>query len=336
MAEPDKEGPGLAALKAHVDRIDSGPPSDQFFPRNPRRFQRGGPLHAVTVHALDDPRHWHLVTYGLSELFEKESPDKDVSGWGFELTFRLARGDGDDEAPEWASDLLTNLAAYVWESGHDFAHGDHVDLRGPIKLDAETAITAAAIVTDPTLATVRGPFGRVEFLQVVGLTADELELCRAWRTDAVLDLLTSANPLGVTDLDRPSLLDDPAVRERAEAGIGAEGSSLDELRVGTLRLIEHGRRAKRVVIQMGAGAAAGLGPALRRKLNGAGATFQMVGGPVKVTFVVAEPARWQLSGRGVEVDVPLAGVDVLAGLFTGKPGSAELPGLRGLRFVVLA
>jgi suppressor of fused len=336
VAEPDQEGPGLTALKAHVDRIDGGPPSDQFFPRNPRRFQRGGPLHAVTVHALDDPRHWHLVTYGLSELFEKESPDKGVSGWGFELTFRLARsGDNDGEA-EWASDLLTNLAAYVWESGHDFAHGDHVDLRGPIKLDAKTAITAAAMITDPTLATVRGPFGRVEFLQVVGLTADELELCRAWRTDAVLDLLTGTNPLGVTDLDRPSMLDDPAIRERAEAGIGADGSSLEELRVGTLRLIEHGRRTRRVALQMGAGAAAGLGPALRRKLNRPGATFRMVGGPVSVTFVVTEPARWQRSGQGVTVDVPLAEVDQLAGLFTGKPGSGELPGLRGLRFVVLA
>jgi suppressor of fused len=161
---------------------------------------------------------------------------------------------------------------------------------------------------------------------VVGLTADELELCRAWRTDGVLDLLTSVNPLGLTDLDRPSLLDDPGIRERAEAGIGTDGSSLEELRVATLRLIEHGRRNKRVVLQMGAGAAAALGPALRRKLNRPGATFPMIGGPLTVRFLVAEPPRWELSGGGLTVEVPLARVDELAGLFAGKPGSAELPG----------
>ena len=42
--------------------------------------------------AQNDPfRHWHFVTYGFSELFGKSqdnSPDK--SGFGFELTFRVA------------------------------------------------------------------------------------------------------------------------------------------------------------------------------------------------------------------------------------------------------
>jgi suppressor of fused-like protein len=334
MADATQRGPGLDALEAYVDRVDGGPPSHHFFPRNPSSFRKGGPLHAVTVHALGAPDHWHLVTYGMSELFAKESADAGVSGWGFELTLRLDRPDA--EAPTWASDFLASLAAYVWQSGHDFAYGDHIDLRGPLLLGSETRIEAAAIAFDPALTTLRGPLGRVDFLQVVGLTTEELELCRAWRTTAVLDLLAATDPLLITHLERPSLLDDPAIRELAEAGIAAEGSSLDELRVGTLRMIKHGRRRPRVTLQLGAGAATGLGPALRRKLNRSGASFRVTGDTDELEFVVAEAAQWTLTGNRVTVEVPLAGVDDLAGLFTARPGSRELGDLPGLRFVVMS
>jgi hypothetical protein len=141
----------------------------------------------------------------------------------------------------WASDLLANLAAYVWQTGHDFVEGDHVDLRGPIRLGGDTSITAATVSLDPSLGRLTGPFGRVNFLQVVGLTADELELCRAWRTAGVLALLAEIDPLLLTDLHRRSLLDDPEMRERAETGVATDRAALSELRVGTLRSIRRGR-----------------------------------------------------------------------------------------------
>jgi suppressor of fused len=336
VADKDADGPGLAALQAHVDRIDGGPPAAQFSPRDPRRFEGGGPVHAVAVHRVEDPPHWHLVTYGLSELFVKESPDQDVSGWGIELTMRLSQDGRDDaEPPAWGSDLLANLAAYMWQTDHHFALGDHVDLRGPIRLDADTAITAAAVATDPTLATVRGPFGRVEFLQLVGLTADELELCRVWRTDAVVALLAEADPLWVIDLSRRSLLDDPDMRERAEAGVNAEADSRDELRVGTLGWKQRGRRGARLYLQLGSGAAAAVGPALRRRLNHDGATFRVIGDAGQVTFAVGEPAGWTVSAGAVEVQVPLGMVDDLAGVWTGTPGGAGLAALPGIHFVVV-
>ena len=331
----DEDGPGLAANRAHVEQVDGGPARTRFSPRNPSRFERGGPLHEVDAYLVDPPPHWHLVTFGLSELFEKESDDPGVSGFGFELTLRLpARGDT-GEAPVWASDFLTNLAAYVWQTGHDFAYGDHIDLRGPIRLGSRSAVTAAALAVDPTLGTLEGPFGLVRFLQVVGLTADELELCRAWRTEAVLDLLASIDPLLVTDPDRRSLLDDPSVRERAETGIAAEGSSLDELRVARLHWRARGRSRRRVVVQLGSGAATALGPALRRKLNRPGATFGVVGDGGRLTFAVAGSPAWRDSDAEIRVEVPLDKVDALAGLFSGRVGSYELAELPGLHFVAL-
>ena len=37
--------------------------------------------------------HWHYVTYGFTELYEKETDNPEESGYGFELTFRLKRGE---------------------------------------------------------------------------------------------------------------------------------------------------------------------------------------------------------------------------------------------------
>jgi hypothetical protein len=53
--------------------------------------------------------HWFFVTYGLSELFTKTSDDRNVSGWGEELTMRIAAGAADDAPPAWAPRLLARL-----------------------------------------------------------------------------------------------------------------------------------------------------------------------------------------------------------------------------------
>ena len=301
MAEADD-------ITAYVDRVEGQPPVEVIFPA-------AGSVQQVRVYALDHPAHWHVVTVGLAAL-------------GFELTFRVEK---DDEMfPGWAVDLLANLAAYIFGSGHEFAPGHHVDLRGPIKLDERTDITAAALAPDGKL----GKYDGVEFLQIVGLTAEELELCRAWRTEGVLGLLARNDPLFVTRLERKSVLDDPALRDQAETGIASDGSALEELHVATLAWARRGWNKKRLVVFMGAGAATGLGPALRRKLNRTGASFRVVGDGVTVQFGVTEGAQWRLVNGDVLIEVPLGAVDDLAGMFTGEAGSGTMEALPGLRFVI--
>jgi hypothetical protein len=301
--------PGRAAAAAYADRIAGGPPREVFSPRRSAVDQ-------IRVYALEGA--WHLVTLGLADQ-------------GFELTLRLPRGD--DELPTWGVDLLISLAAYARRSGHGFADGHQIDLRGPIKLGAETAITAAAVTGDPALGTL----GEVEFLQVVGLTADELELCRSWRTPAVLGLLRGRDPSLTTVLERSSLLDDPALREAAQAGVTAEGSALDELGVATLGWHWRGRGKRRVlVVTLGAGAATALGPALRRKLTHDGAVFDVVGDAGEVRFEVGPEEGWRLDGGLLVVDVAPGSVEELAGLFDGRVGTGAVRRLVGLRFTVTA
>ncbi len=53
-----------------------------------------------------------------------------------------------------------------------------MDLNGPIALGRPTGIRAISFVEDVRLGTISTPRGRVVFLQVVGLTADECEAQR--------------------------------------------------------------------------------------------------------------------------------------------------------------
>lgn len=48
----------------------------------------------------DDGDCWHFVTYGLSELYEKTSDNKEMSGFDMEFTFRLKKDNYDNEEGE--------------------------------------------------------------------------------------------------------------------------------------------------------------------------------------------------------------------------------------------
>jgi hypothetical protein len=318
----------VSAIDEHVDAADGGPEADRVRPR-PKKRSAGPPLEAITIHEIRDPRHWHLVTYGLSELHDEEISDPEISGWGLELTFRVL----EDGPPRWAADLLTSLAAYVWSSGHPFAEGHNVDLRGPIRLDSDTDITAALIVEDPVLGPLDGPFGRVQFLQVVGITAGELELCRSWTTDGVRDLLSRSDPLLVTRLDRPAVDQDPRWADEIKRRRTVEGSSLHELRVATLKVYD--QRSRGTVVEMGSGAASALGPALKRELLATGAVFSVIGDDYQLRFVGAEAATWSWTGGIVEVAVPVGVVGDLTTLFDGRTGWRHLPHWSGLTFRVV-
>lgn len=117
--------------------------------------------------------YWHYVSYGLTELWQKDSDaDPQWSGWGFELTMRVRRLPGQDLAPGWPFSLLEHLARFIREQRVLLADGHRVDLRQP--LTEGSALTAVAFAGDPQLPPMETPNGRVEFLTAVGITAAEL------------------------------------------------------------------------------------------------------------------------------------------------------------------
>ena len=125
----------------------------------------GDPLDGVEIWKSErGVPHWHYITYGFTELYEKESGDPDESGYGFELTFRLKRG-LEEAPPVWPVSLLQNLARYVFSSGNTFGLGHHINCNGPIALETDTQLTALGFCMDPELGELDTPNGHFTFLQ---------------------------------------------------------------------------------------------------------------------------------------------------------------------------
>jgi hypothetical protein len=227
----DLHAPGWRAIDGTMDALyHSEPP---FHYGTTIRWAVGGPdpLDGVSVYVnAGPPEHWHYVTYGLSELYAKESPNAEVSGWGLEFTFRVARTAGESGPPPWAWSFLQNLARHTFETGDVFEPQHTLNLNGPIALGRETAIRAAVFTRDPQLPAIETPNGQVAFVQVVGVTLDEYQSMKEWNTSGMLEVLRSTNPLLVTDLDRSSILDDPATAQAVATRRDAEGSSMAGLR----------------------------------------------------------------------------------------------------------
>ena len=225
----DDLSPGWDAITAAVERLYPGQEPKHYGTVIKWRLGGPDPLDGVSVWKRMEPvPHWHYLSYGLSELYAKESDNAGTSGYGFELTFRLAcepEEVEEAEPPAWAINFLQNLARYVFKSGNVFDDGHWMTANGPIALERETLIRSMGFVFDPELPAIDTPNGRVSFIQVVGLTEDEERAGKRWDTRRLLDALLPAMPLWVTDLARPSLLDDAEVRRRVEEGAARDGSS---------------------------------------------------------------------------------------------------------------
>ena len=190
--------------------------------------------------------HWHYVTYGFTELYEKESEDPEVSGYGFELTFRLKRGK-EKQPPTWPVSLLQNLARYVFSSGNAFGPGHHMNANGPIALETDTQLTALGFRTDPELGELDTPNGHFMFLQVVGLTEDEMDAMMCWNGEKFLVELERQIPLCITDLSRLSMMENPSLRAAWQAGMNLDGSSTGFLYMDELEAkLENGHSALRL------------------------------------------------------------------------------------------
>ncbi|MGI8537581.1 MAG: suppressor of fused domain protein [Mycobacteriales bacterium] len=236
MTAGDDAAPGRSAIDGALSDFYGDTEPACHWGTVKRRWRSGArePLDGISVYRRSEPvAHWHYVSYGLSELYAKESEFPKVSGWGFELTARLRRRD-ETTPPVFMADLLQDLARYVCDTGNVLASGHSMDLFSPIQEGSDSNIRAALFYDDPELSDFFGPFGHVRFLQVVGVTEDERAAIRTWDQDAVKPVLSKHLPLLVTDLDRRSLLQDPEFDRAIVEGRNRDGSSLATLRISTL------------------------------------------------------------------------------------------------------
>ncbi|QKG23395.1 suppressor of fused domain protein [Actinomadura verrucosospora] len=295
------------------------------------KWALGGPdpLDGISVYARTEPvPHWHFVSYGMSELYGKESSDPDESGWGFEFTFRLVRDPADAEPPPWAANLLQNLARYVFSSGNWFEAGHHMNVNGPIAADREDSrIRAVAFVTDPELGEIATPHGRVEFLQVVGLATEEYEALRQWDAASFLNAIAPHLPLFVTDIDRPSLLADPELARAVREGIARDGSSSGALFVNTAHWELDGAAT---TLRIGALQAEAIAQALRGRLP-FGRTLLLQTEDTRMVFQPAGAyAVVETEDGRLDVSLPPEALDDVVAALRPVAGSTPIAALPGL------
>lgn len=169
------------------------------------RLGGNGPLDGISIY--DGGDYWHFVTYGMSELYVKESGNKDYSGFGYEMTLKLRKSDYRDEEAELKCicGLLQSIAKITFTKNERFAPYEYLysgQTKG-IDADQTSNLTGFICVPDPTLNTLDTPFGEVAFLEFIGMTDAELKTLKT--TQSVKDIYEKLGS-DITDYGRESVV----------------------------------------------------------------------------------------------------------------------------------
>ena len=144
----------------------------------------------------------HIVTYGLSELYANaEAFGGEYSRWGYEMTMKLPT----NTDYMWAIDLLANLARYTFTQRQFFEPYQFISGGGnPIKADSASKLTALYTVQDTELKEVITLHGKLNFIQLVGITQHEFEklMENPDLGKVLIEKMQVDNPMLVTDLAR--------------------------------------------------------------------------------------------------------------------------------------
>lgn len=142
-------------------------------------WQLGGndPLKGISVYDAGDC--WHFVTYGLSELFDKETDNKDISGYGMEFTFKLKKDNYEDEEMEIRGicGILQSIARQTFTTGEIFNSYEYLyytDYTEGIDRKKQSNITGFITIPDKEIESIMTPNGKVNFVEFIGVTDAEL------------------------------------------------------------------------------------------------------------------------------------------------------------------
>ena len=160
---------------------------DKIYPNqeNPKHYgtliswKLGGndPLKGISIYDSGD--YWHFITYGLSELYEKESDVKDVSGYGMEFTFKLKKDNYENEENEikCICGILQSIARITFTKGEVFNSYEYLytgQTEG-IDYNRKSNITGFITVPDDKFHEINTQNGKVNFVEFIGVTDNELK-----------------------------------------------------------------------------------------------------------------------------------------------------------------
>jgi hypothetical protein len=162
------------------------------------------PLEGISMY--DGGDYYHFVTYGFSELHTKESEDPEYSGYGFELTVKLKKSTKvDEEELKGMAGVLQSLARYVFEESVIFQPYEYIYTGQKSGMDTAGTSNITGFMTVPDEAgVIHTPHGKVEFVQLIGMTDRELKALvdKEYTVQELLSILGD----DVTDYNRKELI----------------------------------------------------------------------------------------------------------------------------------
>lgn len=198
---------GWNAIDEEADRVYPGQNNPKHYASIVKwRFGGPDPLDGISVY--DGGDYWHFVTYGLSELYEKESDNKEWSGFGMEFTFKLKKDNYPDEEQEikCVCGLLQQIARITFKSGELFQPYEYLYTGQTDGIDSKmiSNITGFITIPDTKFNTLNTKNGRVDFVEFIGATNDELVALKN-KELTVKDLYSKLGS-DVTDYNRKSVI----------------------------------------------------------------------------------------------------------------------------------
>ena len=171
-------------------------------------WELGGndPLQGISIY--DGGDFWHFVTYGLSELYKKETNNKEISGYGMEFTFKLKKDNYDDEEAEirCICGILQSIARLTFTRGEIFKAYEYLYSGQTEGIDTkmQSNITGFITIPDQQLKTIITPNGKVDFVEFIGATNNELLALK----NKVIDVKSLYDKIGsdITNYNRKSVI----------------------------------------------------------------------------------------------------------------------------------
>jgi hypothetical protein len=207
----DDWAPGWEAIDAAFDGLYPGITPPHLGAAMPARAMFGGEEYIDGYSIFPSTNGYqHLLTYGMSSLYvDEESFGGEFSGWGYEMTMKV-RASGPDEC-RWAVSSLSNLGRYTYKSERWFEPFQFISGQGrPLQSESDTILTSYLTVPDTEVAGIDTIHGRVDFIQLVGITQPELDWVAGESPEGASErakelvrrIAEDGNPNLVTDLSR--------------------------------------------------------------------------------------------------------------------------------------
>ncbi|WP_347254153.1 suppressor of fused domain protein [Leminorella grimontii] len=205
VEEDESWAPGWDEIDLGFSQIYGEQNPDHYGTEMTSRATFGGDQYLDGYSLFASPKGYrHIVTYGMSQLYaDEEALGGEFSKWGYEMTIKLPAKEARE--CEWALNMLSNLARYTFTSKRYFEPYQYIGGSGEsIHIGEPSKITALLVVPDTEIAPRDSLYGRLEFLQLVGITEVEFQQVKETpeKVHQLIENMKQDNPDLITDMGR--------------------------------------------------------------------------------------------------------------------------------------